>query len=121
MAATELGIGCWSSGLALADGEAVGAADGISGGVIESFMILPWLAVAGSSGDQIERGVKNGFVEIALKSVGPQKFHGQMGRADERTENPRELAAEQQIPGEPPEQRAARRRLTAAQLAEQLQ
>src|SRR5947207_6937719 len=64
-------------------------------------------------------GLKDRFVEVALKGVGAQKLHRQSGRANERTQNPAELAAEKQVSGEPGEKNFARNALAAAQRLQQ--
>ena len=63
--------------------------------------------------------MKYGFVEIALKRVGPKEFDRQTGRTDQGPQNPAELAAEKQISREPGKQNFARNSLTAAQHLQQ--
>src|SRR5207245_8828263 len=64
-------------------------------------------------------GVKHRFVEVALKGVGAQKLHRQSGRANERTQNPAELTAEEQVSGKPGEKNLVRDALAAAQRLQQ--
>src|SRR5437879_2534895 len=64
-------------------------------------------------------GMKHRFVEVALKGVGAQKLHRQSGRANERTQNPAELTAEEQVSGKPGEKNLVRDALAAAQRLQQ--
>src|SRR2546430_12034428 len=64
-------------------------------------------------------GVKHRFVEVALKGVGAQKLHRQSGRANERTQNPAELTAEEQVSSEPGEKDFVRDAFAAAQRLQQ--
>jgi len=42
-------------------------------------------------------GVKNRLEETAVESIWPEELHRQSRRADERPQNPGDLAAEQQV------------------------
>ena len=64
--------------------------------------------------------VKDSFEKISLKRIFAQKFHRQTGRADERPENPRKLAAEKQVAREPGEQNSAGDGVAPAEPAQQL-
>src|ERR1700744_1465323 len=67
------------------------------------------------------QGFPDGFEKISVEGILSQKFHGQSGQADERAENPGELAAQQQIAREPGKLHTYRHHPAAAQFYKQLQ
>src|SRR5437667_2374442 len=60
-------------------------------------------------------GAKDRLVEIALKSIRPEKFDRQSGRPNERPKNPAQLAAKKQIAHEPGTEHFARDTVAATQ------
>ena len=64
---------------------------------------------------------KDRLVEVAMKGVGPEKFDRQSGRADKRAQYPANLAAEEEIAGQPRKQDSARYEVAAAQGPQQAQ
>ena len=67
----------------------------------------------------MERSPKHGFVEVSLEGGGPQKFHRQSRRPDERAQDPGKLAAQQQIAAQPGQQYPAGHPRVAAQVPQQ--
>src|SRR6185437_15283126 len=107
MAITTFGIGARSSEPASSGdrggwlaGTPARAGAGISGGVLGSFISVEWVCV-GSGREQMTDSAKNCLVEVAFKGVRTEELNRQSRRADERTQNPAELATEKQIARKP--------------------
>src|SRR5690348_10204760 len=89
-------IGTRSSGFSPMGVEA-GFAEGIGGGTeggVFSFIKRSGIQQF-TSWKKVPRMLKGGFKEISIKRVGAEEFHRQMRRADERAQNPSQLAAQQ--------------------------
>ena len=65
-------------------------------------------------------GAENGFVETSAKRIGAKEFDREIWRPDERPEDPRELAAEQEISCQPGEENLSSGAGTSAQFPKQL-
>ena len=61
------------------------------------------------------------FIKISVQGGRAEKFHRQRRRADERAQNPRELAAEKQIARQPGKQHPKRNGAAATQAGQQLE
>src|SRR5436309_1680678 len=72
-------------------------------------------------GQQASEGVKHSLIKISLERVRSQKLHLQAGRANERTQNPRELAAKKKISYKPRKQNAPGHFSPGTQSPQQLQ
>src|SRR5206468_865927 len=84
--------------------------------VMYSFgFVLFWL---GSEKEMSQRP-PDSFVEIAAQRIVPEKLDREFRRADERTQDPRELRAEKKISGQPADQYGARDFVAPTHLAQQ--
>ncbi len=81
---------------------------------------VDWLMAGDGSGKQMARGAEDRLEKTAAQGVVTNEFHGQRGRTDERAEDPRELAAKQQIARQPAEENLARDRPAATEPVEEL-
>src|SRR5438067_2156408 len=113
MATTGLGIGWRSSGLSpgfcnpgaptLVAGIVGGTPPTGIGSILFIFVALcsPFsLLVA----DQVENRLKDAFIKISVQRVLAQELHRQTGRANERPQDPGQLAAEEEIARQPRKQ-----------------
>src|ERR1044071_101074 len=89
---------------------------GMGGGCGDGFWVIGvviGLLLLVSGKKMLER-VPDGFVEISSERIVAKELHGEIGRADERTEVPGELGAKKKISRQPAQQNPPRGGATAA-------
>src|SRR5579862_963599 len=89
------------SGRRLPEAMTGGICGGTWGGTGLGSFIGQWRGWFDSVVENLQQCLENIFVKISVQGRGAEKLHGQTGRPDERTQNPRKLAAQKQIARQP--------------------
>src|ERR1041385_5984811 len=120
MATIAFGIGSRSSGFSpngtMAGRGGIGGGTAAEVGLISFIMVLHFLVRM----EDLQNRAKDGFVKIPVKRSFSNELYRQTRRADERPENPAQLAAEKQIARQPRKEHASRCTRAAAELPQKL-